>query len=142
MINETDFFVKFYEIDGLGIVHHSNYPLWFELGRNDYFKNADIPIYKMNYLGLFLPLLEMNCNFKSPARFGDEIQLVTKIIDLSIVKIKFEYQVINKIKGDILVTGRTVHAWTNIKLEPLNLEKTAPKVYNKLINLVESSDLT
>ena len=65
MINKTHFPVKFFEIDSLGIVHHSIYPLWFEVGRNDYFKNANIPTDKINSLGYFLPLKNLECECKS-----------------------------------------------------------------------------
>lgn len=140
MITETCFHVRYTEIDSLGIVHHSKYPIWFEAGRNDYLKNADIPNSKMNALGLFLPLSEIKCRFKSPAKYGDKIQVNTKLIYISCVKVKFEYQVLNRLTGKVLATGRTVHVWTNHRLEPLNIEKTAPEIYTRLRQLLEPTE--
>lgn len=30
--------VRYAETDRMGIVHHSNYPIWYEIARNDYIK--------------------------------------------------------------------------------------------------------
>ncbi|MGI6778392.1 MAG: acyl-CoA thioesterase [Acetivibrionales bacterium] len=139
MVTETCFPVRFIETDLLGIVHHSNYLIWFEIGRSDYFKKAGIPIHTINALGLYLPVLKTVCDFKCPAKHGDEIMVNTRLVYLSCVKVKFEYKVINKLKGNILAAGNTVHAWTNKRLEPLNLEKAAPEIYYKIKQLVEST---
>lgn len=141
MSTKTSFAVKYTEIDSLGIVHHSNYPIWFEAGRRDFFRKAGTPNHDLKKQGLFLPLTEMKCAYKSPARFGNEIQVITSLIYLSCVKVKFEYKILNKSDGKILATGMTVHAWTDKKIEPINMEKKAPEVYMHLKRLVESKEI-
>ena len=76
----------------------------------------------------------------SPAKFGDKIQVTTKIIYMSCVKIKFEYEVTSKLSEKVLVTGKTVHVWTNKKIKPINIEKASPEIYMKLQNLIESTN--
>lgn len=137
---ETCFPVSFTEIDILGIVHHSNYVRWFEAGRMNYFKKAGNPVSRINSIGLYLPLLEMECEFKSPAKFGDVVQILTKLVYVTCVKVKFEYQVVNKTKGKVLAVGRTTHAWTNRKLELQNMEKTSPEIYSQLKQLAGKTD--
>lgn len=137
MTSTLCFFVKFMETDSLGIVHHSNYPKWFEQGRRDFFDKADIPGYKMKELGLALPLTEMKCEFKYPAKYGDEIMVATGLTFMSYVKLRFEYTVRNRADGKILSAGKTVHAWTDRRIRPLNIEKAAPDIYMKLKPLVE-----
>jgi acyl-CoA thioester hydrolase len=139
MVTSICFPVKLTEIDSLGIAHHSHYPIWFEVGRGNFFKKAGISKHKMSDQGLFLPLLKMKCEYKSPARYGDKILLTTSLTCISCVKAKFEYKILNKSNGKVLATGNTVHAWTNKKLEPLNMEKAAPEIYMKLKQLVESA---
>ncbi|MFZ5987217.1 MAG: acyl-CoA thioesterase [Bacillota bacterium] len=139
MTTETCFHVKFTEIDLMGIVHHSNYPIWFEAGRTDYLKKAGIPAYRMNALGFFLPLSKIECEFKSPARYGDKILVVTDLTYVSYVKVKFEYRILNKRNGKLLTVGKTIHAWTNKKVEPLNIKKAAPEIYQRLKQLAEST---
>ncbi len=135
-ITRTSFLVNFIDADIMGIVHHTVYPEWFETGRKDFLVKAGIPYSKINSLGLYLPLSHMECKYKSPAKFGDEIIVMTCITFVSIVKIKFEYKVLNNINGRLLATGSTVHGWTNVGVKPLNIEKAAPEIYTLLQSLV------
>lgn len=129
---KTCFHVKHSEVDGMGIVHHSNYPLWFEKGRKDFLKHVGTYSSDISKHGVYLPLSEIECKYKSPAKHGDEIVVITKIQSMSCVRIKFEYMVFEKSKGKLLATGWTIHAWTNKRVEPINLEKEVPYVYERL----------
>lgn len=141
MAIQTCFHVKRTDVDMMGIVHHSNYPLWFEKGRRDYLKKAEASNSQIAKRGLFLPLSELECKYKSPAKYGDKIVVITRITFMSSVRVKFEYEVLDKEKGMLLATGRTVHAWTNQKIEPINILKTAPDVYLRLKQFSESQDV-
>lgn len=138
MITKTNFPVKLSEIDSFGIVHHSYYPIWFETGRKDFLKNAGLSNNKLNTLGLLLPLTELRCDFRNPSRYGDEIVVITSPIYMSYVKIKFDYLVLKKRDENIIATGKTSHVWTNRRIEPINIKKVAPEIYNKLLQMVES----
>lgn len=134
------FYVKQDEIDRMGIVHHSNYPIWFQAARKDFFNKVDLPNAKIRSLGFFLPLSEMKCKYVYPAKYGDEIEIITNITHLSYAKIKFEYQVLNKKTKKILAIGNTAHAWTNKNIKPVNIQKEAPKVFELLKQLVEPNE--
>ncbi len=125
----TSIKVSFFEMDNMFIVHHSNYLKWFEIGRRDYLRKAGIPLSYINRQGFFLPLSEMECKFKSPAKYGDELILITRIASMSCAKVMFEYSIINKSNGNTIATGKTVHAWTDKDIKPLNMEKAAPHIY-------------
>ncbi len=137
MTTRTSFPVRYSEIDKMGIVHHSNYPKWFEIGRRDYLYKAGIPNSCINSQGFYLPLSELECKFKSPARYGDEITVITGITFISCVKVRFEYKVLNKKSGKTIAFGSTVHAWTGRDIKPLNIEKAAPHIYTSLKTRVE-----
>ena len=76
-----------------------------------------------------LPLYEMNCKFKSPAQYEDEILVITKISFMSQVRLHLSYQVINSANSKLLVAGETMHAWTDITFKPVNAEKAIPDIY-------------
>ena len=140
MAIQTYFHVKYTEVDGMGIVHHSNYPLWFEKGRRNYLKKAEASNSQIATRGLFLPLSKIECKYKSPAKYGDKIVVITKITSMSSVRIEFEYEVLDKEKEKLVATGRTVHAWTNQKIEPIDILKTAPDIYFRLKQFSEFLD--
>ncbi|HHW01134.1 MAG TPA: acyl-CoA thioesterase [Clostridiaceae bacterium] len=128
----TSFKVRRSEIDKMLIVHHSDYLKWFEIGRRDYLRKAGIPHSEINRLGFYLPISEIECKFKSPAKYGDEVAVITKITSISCVKVVFEYRILNKANGRTLAVGKTIHAWTDKNIKPLNIEKAAPQIYASL----------
>lgn len=140
MITSTSFNVSHFEIDKMGIVHHTIYPKWFEIGRRDYLHKAGIPHSSINRQGFYLPLSEMECKYKSPAKYGDEIIVITGITYMSCVMVKFEYKVLNKATGKSLASGNTVHAWTDRYIKPLNIEKASPKTYTSLKEFSQKKD--
>lgn len=142
MTAQTGFHVLYTQVDIMGIVHHSYYPLWFEIGREDYLKKAGMSNFQLNKRGLYLPLSKIECNYKSPAKFGDKIVVTTRITSLSSARIKFQYEVLEKGKGRLIAIGRTIHAWTNRNIEPINIIKTAPDVYWQLKQFEESNFTT
>jgi len=84
-----------------------------------------------------MPLYEMNCKFISPAKYEDEIKVLTSIKTLSRVRICFSYQVFNASNDKLLSTGETMHAWTDKALKLINPEKVIPDIdliLNKYIN--------
>lgn len=141
MTTRTSFPVRYSEIDKMGIVHHSNYPKWFEIGRGDYLYKAGIPSSSINSQGFYLPLCGLECKFKSPARYGDEIIVITAITFVSCVKVRFEYKLFNNRREKPIAVGNTVHAWTDKDIMPINIEKAAPQIYTSFKALVETEGI-
>jgi acyl-CoA thioester hydrolase len=113
----------------MGIVHHSNYAVWFEAGRTDFIKCAGISYSALEARGVFLPLYEITCRFKSPAKYEDEIAVITSLKELSCVRLILSYEVFNLKTNALLATGETLHAFTSSSLKPLNAERVIPDVY-------------
>jgi len=130
---ETHFTARYAETDQMGIVHHSNYAVWFEAGRTDFLNKAGVSNTSIEARGVLLPVYEMNCRYKCPARYEDEIVVLTRLKQISRVRICFSYQVLNAADQRLLATGETMHAWTDRALKPVNAEKAAPDVYSMLL---------
>lgn len=138
MESETKFIVRYAETDQMGIVHHSNYAIWFEAGRTDFLKKSGVTYSSLEAKGILLPLYEMNCKFISPAKYEDEIIVITKLKFLSRVRIHFSYRVINT-NNSLLATGETMHAWTNKEMKPINAEKAIPDIFLMLSQIIENN---
>lgn len=132
---ETRFTARYSETDQMGIVHHSNYAVWFEAGRTDFLKHVGFAYTSIEARGVLTPLYEMNCRYKSPARYEDEILVLTSLKSISRVRLCFTYQVYNAQTSNILAEGETMHAWTDKSLRPVNAEKTIPEIYSVLSKL-------
>lgn len=133
---ETRLTARYSETDQMGIIHHSNYAIWFETGRIEFLKKAGTSNIDIEAKGVLLPLYEMSCKFKSPARSEDEIIVITSLKQISRVRLCFSYQVINALNHKLLATGETMHAWTDKTLKLCNVEKKVPSIYSRLRNVV------
>ncbi len=136
MQTETRFTARYAETDQMGIIHHSNYAVWFEAGRTDFLKKAGVSNTDIEAKGILLPLYEMNCRFKAPVRYEDEIMVVTRLKKISRVRLCFSYRVLNVANHKLSATGETMHAWTDRVLRPVNAEKAVPDVYSILSKAV------
>lgn len=132
METKTVFIARYAETDQMGIVHHSNYAIWFEAGRTDFFKNIGVSNSSIEAKGVLLPLYKMNCKFISPAKYEEEIMVLTTLKNISRVRIEFTYRVVNAIDMKPIATGETMHAFTDKKLKPVNAEKVMPDIYSVL----------
>lgn len=136
MQTETRFIARYAETDQMGIIHHSNYAVWFEAGRTDFLKKAGVSNTSIESKGILLPLYDMNCKFKSPAKYEDEILVFTRLKQISRVRLSFSYQVKNAVTLNLIATGETMHAWTDKSLKPVNAAKTVPEFYSLLSQAV------
>jgi acyl-CoA thioester hydrolase len=139
MVSETELIARYGETDQMGIVHHSNYPIWFEAGRTSFFIKLNIPYSKIEEAGFLLPLTSMRCSFKKPARYEDEIIIRTSIIHFSGVRLDFKYLVLLKVDQQLIAEGETAHAWTDLNLKPVNLKRKYPELYALLIKAFEKT---
>lgn len=134
--SETRFIVRYAETDQMGIVHHSNYPIWFEAGRTDFIRKAGLPYSKMEEMGLLLPLIELKCTYKGAARYEDEVVVRTSLKEMSYTRAVFIYEVYRNNETNIITTGETHHVWTDRSLKPLNIKKRSPDIYKLICSVL------
>ncbi|MFA6308708.1 MAG: thioesterase family protein [Clostridia bacterium] len=127
--SQTNFIVRYAETDQMGIVHHSNYPIWFEAGRTDFIRKTGMPYSKIEEAGILLPLLELCCTYKGFAKYEDSIKVKTFIKETTITRITFGYEVYKNDEDEIITLGHTIHTWTNKDLKPINIKKHSPELF-------------
>lgn len=139
MITTTKILPRYAETDQMGIIHHSIYAIWYEEARTDFFNKIGIRYDEIEKNGIMTPIVELNCKYKKPAYYNQEVEVKTKIVKLTPVKFTLEYNIYdaNKILINI---GRTTLAWADSKtFKIINLKKMNPEMYKKIEELVEDS---
>ena len=137
MISITKIIPRYAETDQMGIVHHSVYAIWYEQARTEYFNNIGIRYDEVEKNGLITPLIELNCKYKKPAYYNQEVEIQTKLIELTPVKFTLQYDIYDKNKNLINI-GTTKLAWTDANsFKIINLKKTKPEMYERLEKLLE-----
>lgn len=132
MITKTKLTVRYAETDQMGIVHHSNYPVWYEAGRTDFIKAMGMSYSDVEAQGVLLPLLELHCKYIQAARYEDIVIIETTLTKLSVVKVEFSYKVYRESDGMLLNTGSTVHGMVTKELRPIHMKKEKPEIYNTM----------
>ncbi len=136
MHSRTRLTVRYAETDKMGIVHHSVYPIWYEVGRSDYVKLFGMNYTEIEKAGVLMPLTNLNCHFTIPAKYEDNLIVRTKVIMLSAARITFTYTV-KRINSDQSETelgyGVTEHGFIDsATFRPCNVKKRLPELYGKI----------
>ena len=103
--------VRYAETDQMGIVYHSNYLVWFEVGRTELFRELGLPYSLFEEQGLGLAVVEATCRYRQPAKYDDELIITTTLVEMSSRKVVFSYEVSKSKK--VLAEGRTIHLFIN-----------------------------
>ena len=124
MWNETEIRVRYAETDKMGIVHHSNYYIWFELGRSDYCRARGFSYTEMEEENFFMVVAESYCRYKSPAFYEDVLTIKTRIEKMKSRGIVFVYQIFRSSDKTVLAEGKTTHIMTDLDKNIRKLPKT------------------
>ena len=127
--------VRYAETDKMGIVHHSVYPIWYEVARTDFCKQMGFPYEKMEELGVMTPLIGLECKYKKPALYDDELEVRAKVSKLTPVRIDFSYEVYKQ--NECINTGITSHALVGRDRRPINVKKAYPELWNLISKTIE-----
>ncbi|ENK0557084.1 acyl-CoA thioesterase [Clostridium botulinum] len=135
-INRTETTVRYVETDQKGVVHHSNYYPWFEMGRTEFTKATGMKYTDIENIGVMMPLTESYCKYMKPAKYEDEIIIETSIEKLTPVKIIFSYKIIKKENNELLAKGNTTQAFVDKNnFRVINLKQCNEELWNKLMEL-------
>lgn len=93
MQHETKIEVRYYETDGQGIVHHSNYFQYFELARVEMLKAFGYDYADLERDGIFLVVHSISCKYHLPAKFGDTLTITTTVERATSARIDHSYRV-------------------------------------------------
>lgn len=113
------FSVRYNETDQMGVVHHSEYVNYFELGRTEMMRAHGLEYAEMERRGVLLAVVDVALRYLKPARFGDELTIETRIAEVERVRVRFEYEV--KLADEVVCRGHTVLACVGRDLVPKRL---------------------
>jgi acyl-CoA thioester hydrolase len=105
--------VRYAETDAMGVVHHRNYIVWFELGRTEWLEALGYSYAEFERSGFFLVVSEVGLRYLRPARYGDTVIVRTQPDEIKSRAIRFRYEVLHSASGATLVTGFTRHILTD-----------------------------
>src|SRR6476619_5786120 len=78
---EIRFRVRYAETDAMGVVHHSRYLPWLEMGRTEILRSRDYSYRQLEQAGVLLAVIEVRVRYRAPAVYDDSILLRTRLVE-------------------------------------------------------------
>lgn len=113
--------VRYAETDKMGVVYYAHYLVWFEIGRTEWLRETGWTYRDMEEQGLALPVIEAHCEYKTGARYDDDLEIRTRARLVSAVRLAFDYDVVRPSDGQLVASGYTVHATLDRGGRPVRL---------------------
>jgi acyl-CoA thioester hydrolase len=135
--HETEVRVRYAETDQMGIVHHANYLIWFELGRSALCRARGFSYREMEEKdNALMVVVESYCRYKSPAFYDDAITVRTNIGEIKSRTVRFIYEIFRSSDGLLLAEGETLHIVTDKNKRVRSL----PAIYKEKLMTDENAD--
>jgi acyl-CoA thioester hydrolase len=106
--SETKIRVRYAETDQMGLVYHSNYFPYFEVGRAEAIRQLGFTYADIEKLGVIMPVVDVHVRFLRPALYDDLLTIKTVLKELPVHhKIEFHHEVFNE-KDELLCAGKII----------------------------------
>ncbi len=101
--------VRYGETDQMGRAHHSHFLMWCEEGRTHWLRERGASYAELEREGVLLPVSRVNVSYREPARYEEEIEVVTWVEEVRSRSVTFAYRILRAGDGPLLA-----EAWTEL----------------------------
>lgn len=102
--------VRYAETDQMGVVYHSNFFIWFEVGRVELIRALGMEYKRMESEDdCHIVVADAHCRYHHPARYDEVLRVRTRIAESKNRVVRFSYEVFRDSDSELLATGETVH---------------------------------
>jgi acyl-CoA thioester hydrolase len=122
VIAEAKLRVRYAETDKMGVVYHSNFIVWFEVGRVELLRQIGFRYRDLEREhDCHIAVADVRCRYKSPAYYDDELIIRTRLKNMRRSMLAFHYEVIRPADETLLAKGETTHIVVNSRFEKTEL---------------------
>ena len=115
--------VNYYETDKMGITHHSNYIRFMEEARMNFLSEIGYPMTRLEAEGITSPVVSVNCEYKHPTTYSDEIEIEVTLTQYTGVKLSLSYVMKNINTGVIVAIASSSHCFIDKNGRPIAVKK-------------------
>jgi acyl-CoA thioester hydrolase len=114
--------VRYAETDQMGVVYHSNYLVWFEIGRVELIRTMGLDYKRMEAEeSCGIAVVDVHVRYRAPARYDDELVVRTTLLAARGAVIRFGYKIVRVEDGTLLCEGETVHVVVDKEMKKRSL---------------------
>ena len=104
---------RYAETDKAGVIHHSVYPVWFEMGRTELVRANGIAYRDLEKTGILFVVARLQIKYRRPALYDEKLELETTCSRVTTSKVEHTYKLTRCSDGMILAEAGTVLACVN-----------------------------
>jgi len=134
MAGETTIRVRYVETDQMGVVYHSNFLIWFEVGRVELLRQLGFEYSEMESVDdCHIAVVDVRVRYKVPARYDDQILVRTRLKNVRDSLLHFTYEVARATDGTLLAEGETTHLVVDKNMERKALPEKYQRAFKKAV---------
>jgi len=103
MNHAMDVHIYYEDTDCGGVVYYANYLRYMERARTEYLASHGCPVRQLMEEGTIFMVLRAEIDYRSPARYGDVIEIETWVRDMTRATMVFEHVMREKASRRVLV---------------------------------------
>lgn len=107
--HRTLYRVIYGDTDTMGFAYYANYLRWFEIGRTEMFRSLGLSYHSIEERGIFLPVAEARCKYRSPVRYDDLLVIETALQKGVKAGLTFVYRILQEKDASCAAEGCTRH---------------------------------
>jgi len=110
---DIEFRVRYAETDQMGVVHHSRFWEYFEMGRTELLRRQGAAYAEIEKTGVLFVVARCAARFLAPAHYDELLVLTTRVAKVGAARIEHAYELRRKSDGAAIATGETTLACVN-----------------------------
>lgn len=137
IVGEARLRVRYVETDKMGVVYHSNFIIWFELGRVELLRQLGFNYRDMEIEDdCHIAVVDVRCRYKQPARYDDEIVVRTSLKNVRDSLLHFAYEIARAADDVLLAEGESTHIAVNRKFEKTPLPEKYREAFSAAMHKI------
>jgi len=110
--------IYYYDTDCGGVVYYANYLNYLEEARTEYMDKKGLPVKRLADDGVLFVVARQEIDYKSPAVYGDLLNIETAVKDIGAAKIEFVYEIKKAPGGKMIASAKTILVCVDRNLKP------------------------
>jgi acyl-CoA thioester hydrolase len=135
----SEFRVRYSETDQMGVVYHTNYLVWCEIGRTDFLRRSGSTYADLERQGVLLAVSEASIRYHAAARYDNLIRVETRLSGVRSRAVTFDYTVTNAESAERLASARTSLVSLDARGRPVKLPDELRRRLEKELSVESTS---
>ena len=104
--------VRYKDTDQMGVMHHSNYIVIYEMARTEWLRNMGLPYAEFERRGVMSPIIEVQSKYLYPAFYDEMLTVKVSMEEMPSARLNICSEVYNE-QGKLINTGRVTLGFMN-----------------------------